>query len=515
MAEAELLPRHTLEARGITHRFGGALALDDVNLSVLGGEVHALLGENGAGKSTLVKVLTGALSPDEGDVIVDNSAHRLRSPRHSQELGISVVYQDFHLFPHLTVAENVFVGLDGTPSRLGLSARGAMYDATDELLRTFGIAVDPRVEVSRLDAAERKLVEISRALRLEPSFLLLDEPTAALEPRETVQLLEVVSRLREHGTGVILITHRLGEVVDVADRATVLRNGVNVGTVDREALNLSTLAELIVGEDMEETRTPSHGVGGPALGLRGLRLREGAAPVELVVNEGEIVAVVGLVGSGVSATLNSVAGAERRRGAEVSVDGQWRAWRSRRAAQKAGIGAVPIDRKASGLLLGGTIAEKIGLASLQDFSQLGFTARKRLRDAAEECRGVFDIRCQSVDQPVRALSGGNQQKVMLARWHVRRSPYLVVQEPTQGVDIGARQEIHHYLIDFADAGGCVLFSSSDLEEVRAIAQRIYVMHGGEVVAEFTNSGDARPSRSELTQAMAAGAMTAHEREIFE
>jgi ribose transport system ATP-binding protein len=176
---------------------------------------------------------------------------------------------------------------------------------------------------------------------------------------------------------------------------------------------------------------------------------------------------------------------------------------------------VPIDRKAAGLILDGSVAENIGLASLEEFSRLGFTARRRLRKAASDCRAVFDIRCQSVDQPVRALSGGNQQKVMLARWHTRRSPYLVIQEPTQGVDIGARQEIHHYLVDFAEQGGCVLFSSSDLEEVRTIAHRIYVMHVGEVVGEFDNTVEPRPTRSELTQAMAAGTATVHEREIYE
>jgi len=244
-------------------------------------------------------------------------------------------------------------------------------------------------------------------------------------------------------------------------------------------------------------------------------VRPEARAVEIEVGRGEIVAVIGLVGSGVSAVLNTAAGAMPSRGSEVEVDGQWTSWRSRRQAQAAGLGAIPIDRKASGLFPDASVANNIGLASLESFSRLGFTSRRRLRAAATECQGVFDIRLKSVDQSVRSLSGGNQQKVMLGRWHVKGSSILIIQEPTQGVDIGARHEIHRYLVAYAERGGSVLFSSSDLEEVRTIAHRIYVMHAGEVVEEFSNRGDGRPSRSQLTQAMAAGNLTAEEKEILE
>ena len=504
-----------LEARAITHRFGGALALDHVDFEVRSGEIHALLGENGAGKSTLVKVLTGALTPDEGEVVVGDVAHRLRSPRQAQDLGISVVYQDFHLFPHLTVGENIFAASPNPPSRGGLAARRAMYDSSHELLQSFGIEVDPRRLVGSLDAAERKLIEISRALLTGPGYLVLDEPTAALEPRETVRLLGVISKLRERGTGIILVTHRLGEVTEIADRATVLRNGSNVGLLERSDFSMAALAEMIVGQEVGETEPPRHVPVGVALRVRGVQVRADAAPVEIAVGRGELVSVIGLIGSGVSAVLNTACGAIPARGAEVEVDGRWRIWKSRRQAQAAGIGAVPIDRKASGLILDSSVAGNVGLATLSEFSRLGFTSKRRLREAARECQRVFDIRLASVDQPVRSLSGGNQQKVMLGRWRVRKSPILVIQEPTQGVDIGARQEIHRYLVDFAENGGSVLFSSSDLEEVRGLSHRIYVMHAGEVVAEFDNVGEAPPSRSELTQAMAAGSLSAHEKEIFE
>lgn len=503
-----------LVARGITQRFGGALALDDVSFEIRSGEIHALLGENGAGKSTLVKILTGALVATSGEITIDGKVQTLRTPRQAQAAGIGTVYQDFHLFPHRTVAENIWSAAK-PPSTLGVTSRRRMYTAARELLKSFGIEVDPRRSVGTLDAAERKLIEISRALLGNPRYLILDEPTAALEPRETVRLLTVMETLRERGTGVILVTHRLGEVVDVADRATALRNGINVGTLGRDSFSTEALAHLIVGQEVVEETGPEHAPGEKvALSVNGLNVRSHAAPVEIAVHEGELVGVVGLVGAGVPQVLNVASGSVPTQG-EVTVNGQVRRFRSRVQAQRAGIGAVPVDRKAAGLVLQATIAENLGLASLGSFSRAGFTRRAELRKAAVVGQKVFDIRCRSVDQPVSALSGGNQQKVMLGRWHIAESPILVVQEPSQGVDIGARQEIHRYLIDYAKQGGAVLFSSSDLDEVRTLAHRIYVMHAGEVVAEFDNRGPSAPSRRDLTHAMAKMPASREEDEVLE
>ena len=503
----------TLVAQDITHRFGGALALDSVNFDVRGGEIHALLGENGAGKSTLVRILTGALTPDSGLVVINGEGWRLRNPRQAQDLGIGVVYQDFHLFNHLSVAENIFSSSPHPPSRFGVSARRDMYAQSHELLASFGIEVDPRAQVSSLDAAEKKLIEICRALLRSPHYLILDEPTAALEPRETSKLLGVIDQLRARGTGVILVTHRLGEVAEIADRATALRNGVNAGSLTASEFSLESLAHLIVGQEVLVETGPQHVPGPTKLKVSDLQIRKDSRPVEVEVGARELVAVIGLIGSGVSTVMDTAAGAIVSRGARVEVDGISHQFRSRGQAQSLGIGAVPIDRKATGLVLGASVAKNTGLANLESYSRAGFTSRKKLRNAAEKSKELFDIRLQSVDQPVQSLSGGNQQKVMFGRWHQNGSSILVIQEPSQGVDIGARQEIHRYLISFAEQGGTVLFSSSDLEEVRVLAHRIYVMHAGEVVSILDNTGADRPSRQALTQAMADTNLVGIEREV--
>jgi len=476
-----------LIARGVVQRFGGALALDHVDFEVTSGEIHALLGENGAGKSTLVKVLTGALIPDDGEVLIDGESHRMRSPRHAQELGIGVVYQDFHLFPHLTVAENIFAAAPHIPNRGGFTARRRIRSEAHELLASFGIDVDPRRLAGELDAAERKLVEISRALLLSPKYLFLDEPTAALEPRETVRLLGVVRRLAERGTGIILVTHRLGEVVEVADRATALRNGRNAGTLEREEFSLESLAELIVGQEVAVEEGPRHTPIGTALRVSGLRLREDSRPVEVSVGTGELVAVIGLIGSGVSALMNTACGATASKTAEIEVNGVTRHFRSRRVAQGLGIGAVPVDRKASGLILETSVAKNVGLASLGDFSRLGFTSRGRLRTAARESQRVFDIRLQSVDQPVKSLSGGNQQKVM-----------LVFDEPTRGIDVGAKAEIYKLLQGLAEQGKAIVVISSELPEVLRLSHRILVMAEGRITGEL----DGRTATQEAIMTLA-------------
>lgn len=497
--------RPRLAAGGVVQHYGGVAALSDVSFDVRAGEIHALLGENGAGKSTLVRVVTGALVPDAGELRIDGELQRLASPHDAQAAGIGVVHQDYHLFPELSVAENVCGVSVCAPARVGLVKHSEMYRIAVDLLGSLGVVVDPRRRVAGLDAAERKLIEIARTLLQKPQFLVLDEPTAALEPRETDRLLEVISSLRDRGTGIILVTHRLGEVCRVADRASVLRNGRNVGSLRKDELTPRALTELIVGSAVAELDGPQHTVGPPALEIRNLRLRPHSEPICLHVGERELVAVIGLVGSGISELLGAVSGSRPDKLADIRVGGQPVRIRSPRHARRVGIGFAPEDRKRTGLVLDQSIATNMGIASLGRFSRAGFSDRSGLRSAAAEARARFDIRCQSVNQTVGSLSGGNQQKVLLGRWHLADVSTLVVQEPSQGVDIAARHEIHKHLLGFAADGGQLLFSSSDLDEVRSIAHRIYVLHAGEVSAVFDNCGETRPSLAALTEAMTTDA----------
>ncbi len=500
-------PVGRLTATGVSQRYGGVAALKDVAFEVQTGEIHALLGENGAGKSTLVRVLTGVLVPDAGELRLDGEMQSFSNPRDAQIAGIGVVHQDYHLFPEMSVAENVCGVSVRAPSHAGIVSRPGMDRIAGDLLRSLGTSVDPRRRVAGLDAAERKLIEIARALLEKPRFLLLDEPTASLEPRETDRLLDVISSLRDRGTGIILITHRLGEVCRVADRASILRDGRNVGTRPQAELNTRTLSELIVGAAVAELDGPAHAAGAPVVEIDGLRLRGEAEPVTLHIGARELVAVVGLIGSGVPDLLGAVSGSRPDKRANIRVSGRPVGIPSPQHARRVGIGFAPEDRKRSGLMLQQSIATNMGLASLGNFSRGGFSNRSALTSAAQEAKQRFDIRCQSVDQIVNRLSGGNQQKVLLGRWHLANVSTLVVQEPSQGVDIAARHEIHKHLLAFAANGGQVLFSSTDLDEVRAIAHRIYVLHAGEVSTVFDNFGEHRPSRAALTEAMTTDART--------
>jgi ABC-type sugar transport system ATPase subunit len=491
-----------LRAEHVTHRYGGALALRDVSFEVRPGEIHALVGENGAGKSTLVKVLTGALTPSEGELRIDGVLRHLGSPRIAQALGVGVVHQDYNLFPHLSVAMNICgVGVDTGGRTPFLTNPRRVRRAAREFLDEFGIDVDPDLPAGELEAAERKIVEICRALIHRPRYLLLDEPTAALEPQETRRLLDVMTSLRERGTGIILVTHRLGEIAEVADRATALRDGANVGSLTRDELTPAALTRLMVGADVEQLDGPQHPARGERLAVRGVRLRPDARPVDLTVREAEIVAVVGLIGSGCGDLLGMVTGARPVKHGTLEMDGRPVRVSSPGAAARLGIGYAPEDRKRLGLVMGRSIRENMALTSLPRWTRAGFVRRRSLERAVEENRGRFDIRCRDFGQLVETLSGGNQQKVLLARLQLAQSRLIVLHEPSQGVDIAARRAIHEYIVDYAASGGSVLFSSTDIDEVRAVAHRIYVMHAGEITAEFDNVGPDRPDRSALTHAI--------------
>ena len=467
----------TFGAANIFKRFGAVVALDDVSFACRRGEIHALLGENGAGKSTLVKILAGALTPDAGTLTLDGVAIKLHGPQDAVERSIAVVHQDYHVWPDLTVAENIVGTLRRPPQRAAFVRSGAMRREARELLERLGIEINVDRKVRDLDAAEKKFVEIARALAVDAAFLILDEPTASLESRESDRLLELLERLRGADHGIILVTHRLEEVVRVADRATILRDGRNAGLLEGGAMTGDALVETILGRVPEAPVTPRACGDAPVLAFTSVRTRPEATPFDLELRRGEILGLTGVVGSGAVHLVRALAGLVPL-GGTLTLDGAPIELRSPGDAVRRGIGYIPEDRKGSGLALEQSVANNIALASLHRISRYGFTDARARTTLADGYRESLAIRCASVDAPVGSLSGGNQQKVLIARWLASGARIIAIEEPTHGVDIGAKAEIHRQLAAFAEAGGSVIFMSTELRELLAIAHRIAIFHAG-------------------------------------
>lgn len=473
-------------------------------------EIHALVGENGAGKSTLVKLLTGVLRVQEGCIELDGVPLRLTGPQQAQRLGVAVVHQSYHLFPELTVAENIL----GVGARVDLLVRRRRTrDRAREVLRRCGTVIDPGRLAGELDAAERKFVEIARALASDVRFLILDEPTAALDRRQTELLISLLRRLRAAGAGLLLVTHRLDEVLQAADRCTVLRNGEQVGVLTRDQ---DMTADEVVLRILGRKHVPGEYGRGPRgpelLRVSGLRLRPGAPPMDVDVRGGQVVGVIGLVGSGAATLLRRLSGVVSDPAARILVDGVGRRIRSVRDALAAGIAYIPEDRRTGGIFADMSVATNLSIAALDQVSRWGLVRRRARVALAERYRSVLDVRCRSLAQPLGTLSGGNQQKVMIGRWLASGARILVMEEPTQGVDIGARREIHRLLRAHAQSGGAVLFLSSDLDELADLADRIVVIRHGEVVDIVDNGGQERVS-SDYLIAKAAGLGTAGAGEV--
>jgi ABC-type sugar transport system ATPase subunit len=468
-------------ARTITKTFGPVVALDEVSFACERGEIHALLGENGAGKSTLIKLLVGAHQPDGGTLTFDDAPVVLHSPQDAIARSVAVVHQDYHVWPDLTVAENVIGTLPHPPQRGGLTAARPMRAQARALLDRLAIDIDVNRPVRELDAAEKKFIEIARALALDATFLILDEPTASLEQRESERVLALLERLRAENHGIILVTHRLEEVVRTADRATILRDGRNAGLVGRENMRGDVLVEAILGRPPDEPALPRASSGTPRLAFAGVRTREGAPPFDLTLHRGEILGLTGVVGSGAVHLVRALGG-RRPLAGTLLVDGKPLLIRTAADAVRAGIGTIPEDRKGAGLALEASVADNIAFASLHRVSRFGFTDTRKRDAIAEEYRASLGIRCASIHAPVGSLSGGNQQKVLIARWLASGAGVIAIEEPTHGVDIGAKAEIHRQLAAFAEAGGSVIFMSTELRELLAIAHRIAIFHGGRLEA---------------------------------
>jgi len=487
MSDTDKTP--VLEARGIVKVFGQHRALDTVDFTANAGEVHALLGENGAGKSTLIKILTGAYQPDSGALLLDGEPIHLRDPLHGQSYGIGTVYQEVNLLPNRSVAENLFLGRQ--PTRFGLINRRRSEDLARDLLARYDLAIDVRAELSEFSVAVQQIVAIARAVELSGKVLVLDEPTASLDRNEVQRLFEVVRNLRDQGLSIIFITHFLDQVFDLADRVTILRNGRKIVTQPLNTLSTTDVVRMMLGKDVAFDHHPS-ALGGAARGdvhvqFKGLG-RKDMSPFDLAIHEGEVVGVAGLLGSGRTEVARLMFGVDTADQGEVVVKGKAMTIRNPAQAVAAGFGFCPEDRKLDGIFGDLSVRENIIIA-LQ--AKLGWF-RTLNRDDQIELAGRYaealDIRAANHDMPVRLLSGGNQQKVILARWLAIDPTFLILDEPTRGIDVGAHAEIVRTINRLREEGLALFVISSELDEVVAYSNRVVVMRDREMVAEL--AGDA-------------------------
>lgn len=480
-----------LAARGIHKRYPGVHALAGADLEVHAGEVHALVGENGAGKSTLMKILSGAVAPDDGTLEVGGRAVRLHSPRDAHALGIRMIHQELSLVPALSVAENILLGAE--PTRMGLVHRRALRDRCAAVLDRLGQRIPLDAPVGSLSLAQRQMVEIAKAISRDARVLIMDEPTAILPDGEVSALFALVRQLRGEGMAVIHISHRLEEIFRIADRVTVLRDGAVVHSAPVDGLTREAIVRLMVGRELAAGYPPPAAEPGPELlRVRGLS-RGFVRDVNLVLRAGEVLGLVGLVGSGRSELARAIFGADARDAGEIELAGRRIDPRSPREAIDAGIALLPEDRKTQGLILHDLVRRNVALATLAERTRGGLVDERRERAAVDEWVESLRIRTPGIDRPVRLLSGGNQQKVVLARWMLARSRVIIFDEPTRGVDVGAKAEIYALVRALTARGAGVILISSDLPEALGMSDRVLVMREGRVAAELARA-QATPER---------------------
>ena len=483
-----------LELRHAAKSFGAVRALIDGSVDLRAGEVHALLGENGAGKSTLVKILAGVHQPDSGTLKVNGADVTLPGPAAAKAAGIAVIYQEPTLFPDLTVAENMFVGRQPHRSASWIKGgrridRRAMLREAAAVFKRLSVPLDPARIARGLSIADQQVVEIGKALSLDARVIVMDEPTAALSAAEVERLFEVIRTLKSQGAAVLFISHRLEEVFAICQTVTVMRDGSHVLTSDLAGLTANDLVRAMVGRELAER--PPHAAavttGEPVLIVERLT-REGVfTDISLTVRSGEIVALAGLVGSGRSEVARAVFGIDRYDAGQVAVHGKQLKKASPTSAMAAGIGFVPEDRRQQGLVMDMSVQQNVALASLHDLEKGGLIRASAERAMASDWAARLKIKYGRLTDPVSMLSGGNQQKVVLAKWLGRKPSLLIVDEPTRGIDVGTKAEVHNLLAELAGSGVGILMISSELPEVLGVSDRILVMREGTLVAEFSHA----------------------------
>lgn len=479
-----------LDIHGVSKAFPGVQALEDVHLQLDRGEVLALVGENGAGKSTLMKILSGIYSMDEGTISIDGRSVQISGPKAAQELGISIIHQEMNLLPHLTIAQNIYIGRE--PRRGPLLRERALNTMARDHLSDLGINLSPTATVGRLPVAQQQMVEIAKALSFPSTqILVLDEPTSAISLAETQVLFTLIGRLRERGVGMVYISHRMEELRQIADRVTVLRDGRYVGTTAVDEVSDADIIAMMVGRELsahhgerqEVQRRPDD----IALSVRGLSTKKLLRDVSFDLHRGEILGFAGLMGAGRTETARAVIGADPLTAGTIAVNGRTVRISGPHVAVRHGIGYLPEDRKQHGLMLDQDVAFNLGMSSLRNQrAPLGFLRARTGRQTAEHYIRQLRIKTPSTRAIVRNLSGGNQQKIVIAKWLARDCDVLIFDEPTRGIDVGAKEEIYTLLNELADSGKAIIVISSELPEVLRLAHRVVVMSEGRVSGWLDN-----------------------------
>jgi ABC-type sugar transport system ATPase subunit len=472
-----------LRMSGIDKSFPGVHALKEVSLDLHAGEVLALVGENGAGKSTLIKILGGAYQPDRGEVLLDGQPRHMSSPTVAQAAGVSIIYQEFNLIPDLSVRENIFPGRELV--RYGFVQAAEEYREAERLFEKIGIVIDPDARCRELTVAQQQTVEIVKALSVSARIVVMDEPTAALTTQEVEHLFEIIRELRSQGMGIIYISHRLEEIFDVADRVMVLRDGAHVGTHRIGDVTREGLIERMVGRPLA-AEFPKHKptVGSERLRVEGLCRGKAVQDVSFNVRAGEIVGFAGLAGAGRTETMRIVFGADTPDQGRIFVDGEPVVIRSPRDAMRHRICLLTEDRKGQGLVLQHSVRENFGLPNLHRFVWGPFLNRRVEREELIGYVEALNIRLSDPEQPAENLSGGNQQKVVLAKWLARHADVVIIDEPTRGIDVGAKYEVYLLMNRLASEGKAIIMVSSELPEIMGMSDRIVVMHEGRITGEI-------------------------------
>lgn len=482
-------PEPMLEVIGVSKRYGGVQALREVRLDVRPGEVHALVGENGAGKTTLINILGGIVPRDSGRVILRGQEVVFETPAESQRAGIAIIHQELATIPALSVMENVYMGR--MEARGGWINWRGMEAATRKVTDLVGLNVSPRTTVSSLTISQRQLVEIAKALAADARLLIMDEPNSSLTERETERLFDVIALLKQQGVAVIYVSHRIEEVLHIADRITAYRDGRYVGTIDRAEASVNKIISMMVGRELANVtrRTPTN-IGAPLLEVRNLssKGKPNLQNISFTLRRGEILGFAGLVGAGRSETARAIFGADRFETGEILLAGRPVRFRSPKEAVAHGIGMVPEERKRLALFMNMPVRYNIGMASLPARSPGGIVRHAGQRKVAEEFVRKLSIKLSTIDAPVKSLSGGNQQKTVLARWLATEPRVLILDEPTHGVDVGAKADIYQLMRDLAADGIGIILISSELPEILNMSDRIVVMHEGRITGILDGQG---------------------------